>query len=74
MKNTVVANNKKAFYEYHILETFEAGLQLKGSEVKSVREGKASLKESYVLIKKEKPGSEALTSQAIATLVLKDMN
>ena len=52
MKNTVVANNKKAFYEYHILETFEAGLQLKGSEVKSVREGKASLKESYVLIKK----------------------
>ena len=52
MKNTVVANNKKAFHEYHILETFEAGIQLKGSEVKSIREGKASLKESYVLIRK----------------------
>jgi SsrA-binding protein len=52
MKNTVVATNKKAFHEYHILETFEAGIQLKGSEVKSIREGKASLKESYVLIKK----------------------
>ena len=52
MKNTVVANNKKAFHEYHILTTFEAGIQLKGSEVKSIREGKASLKESYVLIRK----------------------
>ena len=52
MKNTVVANNKKAFHEYHILETYEAGIQLKGSEVKSIREGKASLKESYVLIRK----------------------
>ena len=52
MKNTVVANNKKAFHEYHILEIFEAGIQLKGSEVKSIREGKASLKESYVLIRK----------------------
>ena len=52
MKNTVIANNKKAFHEYHILEIFEAGIQLKGSEVKSIREGKASLKESYVLIRK----------------------
>ena len=52
MKNTVVANNKKAFHEYHILETYEAGVQLKGSEVKSIRERKVSLKESYVLIRK----------------------
>jgi len=52
MKNTVVANNKKAFHEYHILETYEAGVQLRGSEVKSIREGKASLKESYVLVRK----------------------
>ena len=43
MENTVVATNRKAFHEYHILETFEAGVQLKGSEVKSIREGKASL-------------------------------
>ena len=52
MKNNVVANNKKAFHEYHILETYEAGVQLRGSEVKSIREGKASLKESYVLVRK----------------------
>tara|TARA_B110000438_G_scaffold57205_1_gene57265 strand:+ start:5496 stop:5945 length:450 start_codon:yes stop_codon:yes gene_type:complete len=52
MENTVVATNRKAFHEYHILETFEAGIQLKGSEVKSIRESKASLKQSYVLIRK----------------------
>ena len=52
MKNSVVATNRKAFHEYNILETFEAGLQLKGSEVKSIREGKASLKQAYILIRK----------------------
>lgn len=52
MENTIVATNRKAYHEYHILEQFEAGLQLKGSEVKSIREGKASLKQSYVLIRK----------------------
>ena len=52
MENTVVATNRKAFHEYHILETFEAGIQLRGSEVKSIREGKASLKQAYILIRK----------------------
>ena len=52
MENTIVATNRKAFHEYHILETFEAGVQLKGSEVKSIREGKASLKQAYILIRK----------------------
>ncbi len=52
MENTVIATNRKAFHEYHILETFEAGVKLRGSEVKSIREGKASLKQSYVLIRK----------------------
>ena len=52
MENIVVATNRKAFHEYHILEEFEAGIQLKGSEVKSIREGKASLKQSYILIRK----------------------
>ena len=52
MENTVVAPNRKAFHEYHILETFEAGVQLRGSEVKSIREGKASLKQAYILIRK----------------------
>ena len=52
MENTVVATNRKAFHENHILETFEAGVQLRGSEVKSIREGKASLKQAYILIRK----------------------
>ena len=52
MENTVVATNRKAFHEYHILETFEAGVQLRGSEVKSIREGKVSLKQAYILIRK----------------------
>lgn len=49
MKNRVkvIATNKKAFFNYHILETYEAGISLLGSEVKSIREGRISLKESY---------------------------
>jgi SsrA-binding protein len=43
----VVADNRRARYDYQIVEVVEAGLQLFGSEVKSLREGKASLGESY---------------------------
>jgi SsrA-binding protein len=43
-----VATNRKAFHEYEILEKLEAGLMLKGTEVKSLREGRANLKDSYV--------------------------
>ena len=42
-----IASNKKARFEYEILETFEAGLVLKGTEVKSLRNGKANINESY---------------------------
>ena len=45
-----VVSNRKAFYEYHILEKYEAGMELLGSEVKSLREGNANLKQAYVLI------------------------
>jgi len=54
MKKTqtkVIAKNKKAYYNYEILESFEAGISLVGSEVKSIREGRISLKESYAEIK-----------------------
>ncbi len=44
----VVATNHKARHEYNILETFEAGLELQGSEIKSVRAGQISLAEAYV--------------------------
>lgn len=43
----VVARNKKAFHEYHILDTWEAGLALTGPEVKSIRGGKVSLAEAF---------------------------
>ena len=49
MKKTVVSTNRKAYHEFHILENFEAGIQLKGSEVKSIREGSVSLKQSYIV-------------------------
>ncbi|MFQ6069634.1 MAG: SsrA-binding protein SmpB [Candidatus Aminicenantales bacterium] len=43
----IIASNRKAFYNYEIIETCEAGISLLGSEVKSIREGKISLKECY---------------------------
>ncbi len=47
----VYATNRKAFHDYHILETVEAGLALTGTEVKSVREGKVNLRDSYAKVK-----------------------
>jgi SsrA-binding protein len=47
----IIAKNKKAFFNYELLETFEAGISLLGSEVKSIREGRISLKESYAEVK-----------------------
>ncbi|MFL5521386.1 MAG: SsrA-binding protein SmpB [Gemmatimonadales bacterium] len=47
----VVARNPKATHDYHILETWEAGLVLTGTEVKSLRSGKASIKEAYAHVR-----------------------
>jgi len=47
----IIAKNKKAYYNYEILESHEAGISLLGSEVKSIRTGGISLKESYAEIK-----------------------
>jgi SsrA-binding protein len=48
----VVARNRKARHEYEILETFEAGMALKGPEVKSLRDGKASFQDSYAMVER----------------------
>ena len=48
----LVANNKKAYHEYFIEEKFEAGLVLHGTEVKSLRQGKCSIKEAFIRIEK----------------------
>lgn len=59
----VFAQNKKAFFDYEILDTIEAGIMLEGAEVKSIRANRISLKESYVKIKN---GEVWLTNAHIA--------
>ena len=54
-QNFVVTVNRKARFEFTILKTFEAGLVLTGSEVKSLRKGHCQLKDSYVVFKKSEP-------------------
>ena len=50
-KVKVVSTNRKAGFEYFLLERFEAGLSLKGSEIKSIRAGQANLREGYVQVR-----------------------
>ena len=52
MEQHIVVTNRKAFHNYHILDKYEAGIELLGSEVKSLREGNANLREAYVIIRK----------------------
>ena len=52
-KLKLIANNKKARHDYFIEDTYEAGIALFGTEVKSVRMGKCSIKEAYVQIEKK---------------------
>lgn len=49
----IVAKNRKAYHDYKILETYEAGLELKGSEVKSLRDGKVTLRDSFARVANE---------------------
>ena len=49
--DTTIAQNKKAWHDYFVDETYEAGISLFGTEVKSVREGRVNLKDSYVSVK-----------------------
>ena len=46
----LIANNKKAYHDYFIDETYEAGISLAGTEVKSIRMGKCSVKEAFVKV------------------------
>jgi SsrA-binding protein len=48
----LIAENRKALFDYHVLETFEAGVQLLGTEVKGIREGKANLRDSFARVEK----------------------
>lgn len=51
MSEKIICNNKKAYHNYFIEETFEAGMVLSGTEVKSLRLGKANLNDSFALVK-----------------------
>lgn len=51
MEEKLIAKNKKAFHEFEIFERFEAGIVLQGTEVKSIREGRINLKESYARLR-----------------------
>jgi SsrA-binding protein len=59
----VVANNRAAFHEYFILDRLEAGLELLGTEVKSIREGKVNIKDGYVRIEGGQAFLENVTIQ-----------
>ena len=48
----IISNNKKASHDYFLIERLEAGIVLKGTEVKSIRQGKTSIKESFCFIEK----------------------
>jgi SsrA-binding protein len=48
----IIAKNKRAYFDYFVTEKFEAGLELQGTEVKSLRDGKVSISEAYVSIDK----------------------
>lgn len=51
-EDRLIAQNKRARYEYYIEDTYEAGVMLQGWEVKSLREGRAQITEAYVIVKK----------------------
>lgn len=67
----IIATNKKATFDFFILEKFEAGIELKGSEVKAIRAGRVNLKDSFVKIIQ----GEAFLFQAhIATLATTNLH
>ena len=51
----IICQNKKASFEYFILDKYEAGIKLMGTEIKSIREGKCNINDAYVIIKNNKP-------------------
>ena len=51
----VICSNKKASFEYFILERFEAGIKLKGTEIKSIRAGKCNINDAYIIMKNNRP-------------------
>lgn len=53
MKNMIEINNRKAKFEYQLFDSYEAGIVLTGTEIKSIRQGNCNLKDSYIVIRNE---------------------
>ena len=51
----VICSNKKAGFEYFILDRFEAGIKLKGTEIKSIRAGKCNINDAYIIMRNNRP-------------------
>jgi len=51
----IICTNKKASFEYFLLDKFEAGIKLKGTEIKSIRQGKCNINDAYVIMKNNRP-------------------
>lgn len=51
----VICTNKRATFEYFILEKYEAGIKLKGTEIKAIREGHCNINDAYVIMKNNRP-------------------
>ena len=69
MSDRQYANNRKAFHDYHVLETVEAGMVLTGTEAKSVRASRISLREAYVRIEHGEAPQIAIFFESISFLV-----
>ena len=59
----VIAENRKARHDYHVIETFESGVALLGTEVKAIREGRVNLRDSYARVECEQVGGARLTGR-----------
>lgn len=70
----LVANNKKAYHDYFIIEKYEAGIELFGTEVKSIRMGHCSIKEAYVEIHAGKSLSTVCTSRHMRKGIFSTVN
>lgn len=62
--NTIQIKNRKASFEYEFLEKYEAGIVLTGTEIKSIREGKASVTEAYCFLKNDEMFTKGMTISA----------
>ncbi len=51
MSNKILASNRKVFHDYHVLDTWESGIVLKGTEIKALRTGQASISEAWIKLK-----------------------